>query len=166
VTLVAGPTGRPAPRGVATVPVVSARQMLVGRPPGGSKSADVLIGAAAVADWRPARCVPFGKLKKGRTAPVLRLVPNPDVLAALSREARPGVVRVGFALETGRLLANARKKLRQKKLDLIVANPPTALGGDATRAWLLTPEGGARAFAGSKRNLARLILRAVERPCD
>jgi phosphopantothenoylcysteine decarboxylase/phosphopantothenate--cysteine ligase len=149
---------------VVTVPVVSARQMLVAARRA-AKSADVLIAAAAVADWRPARAS-RGKLKKGRTAPVLRLVPNPDVLAALSREARPGVVRVGFALETGRLLANARKKLRQKKLDLIVANPPTALGGDATRAWLLTPEGGARAFAGSKRNLARLILRAVERPCD
>lgn len=164
VTLVAGPTGRPAPRGVATVPVVSARQMLSAARRAG-RTADVLIGAAAVADWRPARFV-RSKLKKGRAAPVLRLVPNPDILATLSREARPGALRVGFALETHRLLARAREKMRKKKLDLIVANPPAALGGERTRAWLLTPDGTVRAFAGSKKALARLILNTLERRRD
>ncbi|MBK6881143.1 MAG: hypothetical protein IPN65_08410 [Elusimicrobia bacterium] len=164
VTLVAGPTGRPAPRGVTTVPVVSARDMLAAARRG-SRTADVLIGAAAVADWRPARSA-RSKLKKGRAAPVLRLVPNPDILATLSREARPGALRVGFALETHRLLARAREKMRKKKLDLIVANPPAALGGERTRAWLLTTDGAVRAFAGSKKALARLILNTLERRRD
>lgn len=164
VTLVAGPTGRPAPRGVRTISVVSARDMLAAARRA-ARRVDVIIGAAAVADWRPARTA-RAKLKKGRAAPFLRLVPNPDVLATLARAARPGVRRAGFALETGRLIAHAREKMRQKNLDLIVANSPSSLGGARTRAYLLTPDGGARAFSGTKRALARLILTTLEERRD
>lgn len=160
VILVAGPTGRPAPRGVKTIPVVSARDMLAAARRW-ARRVDVIIGAAAVADWRPSRTA-RGKLKKGRGAPTVRLVPNPDVLVTLSLAARPGVRRVGFALETNQLLARAREKMRLKKLDVIVANPPSSLGGDRTQAHLLTPNGGARGFVGTKRALARLILSTLE----
>lgn len=164
VTLVAGPTGRTAPRGVPLISVVSARDMLAAARRA-ARHADVIIGTAAVADWRPERAART-KLKKGRATPIVRLVPNPDVLANLSRAARPGVQRVGFALETGRLIARAREKMRRKNLDLIVANPPSALGGARTRAHLLTPDGGARAFSGTKRALARLILTTLEERRD
>lgn len=160
VTLVAGPTGRTAPRGVKTIGVVSARGMLAAarRP---ARRADVIIGAAAVADWRPARAA-RGKLKKGRVAPLLKLTPNPDVLAALARAARPGARCVGFALETSRLIARAREKMRRKNLDLIVANPPSSMGGARTQAHLLSRDGAARAFSGTKRALARRILTTLE----
>ena len=125
VTLVSGPVALPAPAGVRVVTVDSAAEMQralraeFGR-------ATVLVMAAAVADYRPA--APLArKLKKSAAAQRLALVRNPDILSGLARE-KQGRTVVGFAAETHDLVAEARRKLREKHLDLIVANDVTAEG--------------------------------------
>jgi phosphopantothenoylcysteine decarboxylase/phosphopantothenate--cysteine ligase len=158
-TLVAGPTALAAPAGVRVLSVTSARDMLAAclkNLPG----ADLIVGAAAVGDWRPAQASK-AKIKKGRVL-ALRLVPNPDVIAALARRKKAGAVAAGFALETGGLKAKARAKMSAKGLDLIVANGPDALDGDRTRALLITRDGRAAAYRGTKSGLADKILDAAE----
>lgn len=125
VILVSGPTSLQVPPGVRCVPVVSAlemRQAMLEH----LDAADVIIKAAAVADYRPAERAPE-KLKKGAAEMTLTLQKNPDILAELSRHKGERVL-VGFAAETERLLAHAAEKLRQKNLDLIVANDITVSG--------------------------------------
>ena len=132
--LVAGPVSLPTPSGVRRVDAVTAREMLAAleREFG---AADVLLMAAAVADWRP-RETAAAKLKKAGMAPVIELEPNPDILLALSR-LRGGQVMVGFAAETGNPAAEARRKLEAKGLDFICANdvaqPGAGFGVDTNR---------------------------------
>jgi phosphopantothenoylcysteine decarboxylase/phosphopantothenate--cysteine ligase len=132
VTLVSGPTHLAPPPGVNLVRVTTAEEMFraaLNQAPG----ADLVLKAAAVADYRPeerARC----KIKKetlrrralkergADRAVLLRLLPTPDILEELGRRKRPGQVLVGFAAETGDLASNALRKLRKKNLDLVVAN--------------------------------------------
>jgi len=144
VVLISGPVELPAPQKVELVPVTSAREMhaaVMAR----SDQADVIIKAAAVADFRPAQRA-GDKLKKGDVNQVrLELVRNPDILAELGNQRGPALL-VGFAAETGDLLAHARKKLEEKGADLIVANDVTApgagFGGDTNLVWLLDRNGG------------------------
>jgi phosphopantothenoylcysteine decarboxylase/phosphopantothenate--cysteine ligase len=124
VLLVAAPAGLPTPTGVTRRDVVTAQEMdaAVAAQAGDH---DVVLMAAAVADFRPASPHPR-KLRRGDGPPVLELVANPDVLAgvvarrAAAAAARPLVV--GFAAETGDLLEAARRKLAAKDVDLLVAN--------------------------------------------
>ena len=101
---------------------------------------DVLIMAAAVADFRPKR-VAEGKLKKDQGVPEVVLEPTPDTLAELGRRRRPDQVLVGFAAETGDHLAGARRKLEAKHLDLVVLNhvegANSAFGADDADAYLV-----------------------------
>jgi phosphopantothenoylcysteine decarboxylase/phosphopantothenate--cysteine ligase len=90
-------------------------------------SADVVIMAAAVADFRPVLAVE-GKIKKDQGVPQIALEPTPDILAGLGAAKPAGQVLVGFAAETSDLLANAQAKLLRKHLDLIVANDVSAPG--------------------------------------
>jgi phosphopantothenoylcysteine decarboxylase/phosphopantothenate--cysteine ligase len=90
-------------------------------------NADVVVMAAAVADFRPVIAA-AGKLKKDAGVPQIALEPTPDILAGLGAAKRPGQVLVGFAAETADLLANATAKLQRKHLDLIVANDVSAPG--------------------------------------
>jgi phosphopantothenoylcysteine decarboxylase/phosphopantothenate--cysteine ligase len=122
--------------------------------------ARLVVGAAAVADWRPAR-VSKRKLKKSKSSPslLLRLRQNPDILKTLSRRRKgPWPRLVGFALETENWLENARRKLRSKGLEFIVANSPQALDRDSIQAHLVYRSGRVRKFQGSKAHLARRIL--------
>ena len=89
--------------------------------------ADVVVMAAAVADFRPVSTTP-GKIKKDCGVPQIVLEATPDILAGLGAIKRPGQVLVGFAAETDDLLANASAKLRRKNLDLVVANDVSAPG--------------------------------------
>jgi phosphopantothenoylcysteine decarboxylase/phosphopantothenate--cysteine ligase len=126
VTLVAGPLAVVPPAAAAVVPVVSAAQMrdaVLDR----ARAADVVIMAAAVADFRPAAAHPAKIKKGGREGLVLELERTPDILAELGRSRRRPLL-VGFAAETERLLPAARRKLREKNLDLIVANDVTVPG--------------------------------------
>jgi len=123
VTLVSGPVALEPPAGVTLVQVTTARQMeaSVVR---FSRGADAVIMAAAVADFRP-RDESAQKIKKrGRSAPAMELVHNPDILAGLGkgRGRKRTPVLVGFAAETNNVVAHAKKKLVAKGCDLIVAN--------------------------------------------
>lgn len=127
VILVSGPTGLPVPWGVENLPVKSAGEMydtVMSR----VEECSVVIKAAAVADYRPAARV-GEKIKKQGESMTLNLVKNRDILADLGK-GRGGrrQVTVGFAAETSELLANARKKLETKNVDLLVANDVTEAG--------------------------------------
>jgi phosphopantothenoylcysteine decarboxylase/phosphopantothenate--cysteine ligase len=119
VTLIAGPTDLPPPAGVRVVGVVSAGDMRravldnVGE-------TDVLIMAAAVADYRPAEVAPR-KFKKRDGIPEVRLVSTEDILSEI-KELKEKPLIVGFAAETDEVIENAKKKLVDKAMDLIVAN--------------------------------------------
>lgn len=147
VTLVAVPTGRPVPIGVQHISVVTAEEMgeavLRALP-----DADVLLMAAAVADFRPAEIVRH-KIKKGDAGLTLELVRTRDILADVAEMRRSALVDlhsplvvVGFAAETENLVANAREKLAAKDLDLIVANPvPASFGPGRVQATLIDRQG-------------------------
>jgi len=143
VTLVAGPTALPPPPGVEFVPVATAEEMAraVER---AFATATVVVMAAAVADYRPRRPL-ARKLKKGPATLTLELERNPDILAGLARKKGRRLV-VGFAAETHDVVAEARRKLRAKRLDLIVANdvsaPGVGFGADDNAVRLLDAAGG------------------------
>jgi phosphopantothenoylcysteine decarboxylase/phosphopantothenate--cysteine ligase len=123
---------RPAPVGAEVVEVVSAAEMEAAVVPRAADH-DVIVMAAAVADFRPVE-VADHKLKKDELAaasdgtPRIVLEPTHDFLVELGRDKRPGQLVVGFAAETDDMVANARKKLEAKYLDLIVANDVGAPG--------------------------------------
>jgi phosphopantothenoylcysteine decarboxylase/phosphopantothenate--cysteine ligase len=129
VVLVSGPTDLPIPESVDWVPVRSTEEMRTAVSERAS-DANVVIMAAAVADYRPA-AAQSQKLKRGDAGITLELEPTPDILAELGRDsARQNNHRVlvGFAAETDRLAENARGKLARKGADMIVANDVTQEG--------------------------------------
>lgn len=167
VTVVSGPCCAAKKAGVDVVPVVSALDMhraVLAR----WRRADVVIGAAAVGDWRfakPAR----RKIKRSGEGITLRLVENPDIIADVARRSRRDARRrviVGFALETDAWLDNARRKLDRKGLDLVVANRPDSMGRGPARAAIVGPDGRRRLPAMDKERLAEEILDAVEERFD
>lgn len=161
VLLVSGPVSLPAPAGVQRVLVESAAEMhaavhaAIG-------DTDIYIGAAAVADYRPAS-VPAQKIKKRADTMTLDLVRAPDILASVAAlERRPFVV--GFAAETEHVERNALAKLEGKRLDLIAANQVGAgLAFDQDEnALLLLWNGGREALATcGKRELARQLVARI-----
>ena len=125
VTLVTTTTV-PVADGIDRVSVATAAEMehaVLSRADG----ADIVVMAAAVADFRPVRSAPR-KIKKGDGVPEIVLEPTADILAALGARRRPGQTIVGFAAETDDLRANAAAKLTRKGLDLIVGNDVSAPG--------------------------------------
>jgi phosphopantothenoylcysteine decarboxylase / phosphopantothenate---cysteine ligase len=170
VSLVAGPTELPAPPGVDLVPVKTAAEMreaVLERAP----VADIIVKAAAVADFRP-EVAAGRKLKKAAGPPQVVLVPNPDILAELGGGLAPrkdGGVLVGFAAETepdpARLAEVAEEKRRAKGADLIVANdvssPDSGFNVRTNRAVIAGPAGVQDLGLVSKDALAEAILDAV-----
>ncbi|MFM2077717.1 MAG: phosphopantothenoylcysteine decarboxylase/phosphopantothenate--cysteine ligase, partial [Actinomycetota bacterium] len=116
----------PVPHGVAVRAVETAAQMQVALEEL-APTADVVVMAAAVADFRPVAAAD-GKIKKDQGVPQIVLEPTPDILAGLGAVKPAGQVLVGFAAETSDLLANATSKLQRKRLDLVVANDVSAPG--------------------------------------
>jgi phosphopantothenoylcysteine decarboxylase/phosphopantothenate--cysteine ligase len=131
VTLISGPTGRLEPRGLARfVKVESAGEMAGAVAAALDAGCDWLLMAAAVADFRPMTAAD-AKLKKADLGDTwrLELVRNPDILKDVVPEHRSDdTVVVGFALETGDVVAAAQAKLREKGLDYVLANDPTLAG--------------------------------------
>jgi phosphopantothenoylcysteine decarboxylase / phosphopantothenate---cysteine ligase len=129
VVLVSGPTDLKIPEGVDWVPVRATAEMrraVLDR----ERDANIVIMAAAVADYRPA-AAQDKKMKRGEGSIALELEPTPDILAELGRAAQnenSGRVLVGFAAETDRVAENARGKLARKGADMIVANDVTQEG--------------------------------------
>lgn len=127
VTLVTGPVNLPVPRGVTAVPI-SSTQELYDAMTARCEEADVIIQAAAPADFTPARVAEQKIKKQGDGDLTLTLRQTPDVAAQVGRMKKPGQTLVGFAAETEALMENAEKKLDKKNLDMIVANDVTAPG--------------------------------------
>ena len=130
-----------------------------------ASTADVVVMAAAVADFRP-KVTEVGKIKKDGGVPEIVLEPTPDILAGLGARKRPGQTLVGFAAETSDLLANAQAKLRRKNLDLVVANdvsaPDVGFQHDTNAVTLLRSDGVTTTVAlTDKRSVARAILECV-----
>ena len=131
----------PLPPGVALEPVETAAQMqaTIDRL---APDSDVVVMAAAVADFRPVAAAAH-KLKKRDGVPEIALEPTPDILAGLGSRKQAGQILVGFAAETDDLEANAQRKLESKRLDLIVANdvgaPQTGFQHDTNAVTLFAP---------------------------
>jgi len=143
VTLVLGPGTIQPPPGIEVVRVSTAQEMhdeVLAR----SATSDVVVMAAAVADFRPKEVAP-GKLKKDDGVPELVLEPTPDIASELGDRKRPGQVIVGFAAETSDVESAGRTKLVQKNLDLVVANlvgsDGTGFGADTNDAAILSAAG-------------------------
>jgi phosphopantothenoylcysteine decarboxylase/phosphopantothenate--cysteine ligase len=160
--LVAGPVALKTPAGVKRIDVVSAREMCAAVKAAVKGAATVLIGTAAVADWRPAKCA-SRKLKKKEMSGVLTLVRNPDILKIVK-----GVRKVGFAAETGAPVKEAARKCREKKLEFVVANDVTengaGFGCDTNKVTFVYPDGSVKDIPlMSKRSVARRIVDEVLR---
>ncbi|MEP7047988.1 MAG: bifunctional phosphopantothenoylcysteine decarboxylase/phosphopantothenate--cysteine ligase CoaBC [Ilumatobacteraceae bacterium] len=128
-------------------------------------TADIVVMAAAVADFRPKVSEP-GKIKKSDGVPEIILEATPDILAALGARKAPGQILVGFAAETADLLKNAEAKLQRKNLDLVVANdvsaPQVGFQHDTNAVTLLRRSGAPTTIAlTDKRSVARAILQCV-----
>jgi len=163
VVLVSGPTSLEPPPGVEYIPVVTTEEMrraVLDR----FEGTDIVIKAAAVADYRPTRSAP-SKIKKEEGILKIELERNPDILAELGGR-KGGKVLVGFAAETEDLLKNAEEKLRKKNLDLIVANDVSKEGAgfsvDTNLVKILDRKGNVEEFPLlSKREVAEIVLDRV-----
>jgi len=162
-TLVCGPTSLQPPAGVEIVNVRSALEMqqaVAAR----RDRVDAVVMTAAVADYRPASAA-HAKIKKHSDTLTLELVKNPDILAELgtSRVGKRPLL-VGFAMETHDLLASARRKLVEKRCDLVVANEASVgFGRDDTQVTLVGPSGDEPLPPMTKRELADRILDRIVR---
>ena len=140
VTLVAGQTALETQRFVDTVSVRSAKDMYEAVTSRAAEQ-DIIIKAAAVADYRP-KYVSDHKMKKNDGDLVIELERTDDILASLGENRRPGQFLCGFAMETENLLENSRKKLKKKHLDMIVANSlrteGAGFGGDTNVVTMIT----------------------------
>ena len=164
VTLVHGPVALTPPAGVRAVPVVSAREMFAACMKLWPKH-DVLIMAAAVADYEPARRSAT-KRKKSSQELTLRLRPTPDILATLSAARRDDQVVVGFALEDRAPRRSAAGKLRRKGLDAIVLNRPAVIGAQRAAFDILVRGQPWRSLAvAAKSRQAVEIVRLTEELC-
>ncbi len=170
VTLVAGPLAVAPPVGVTHVPVQSTMDM---RDAVASRIAlaHVVVMSAAPADYTPSS-KSTGKLKKTGAARTIELQETPDILLSTRGARRPGAVVVGFALETDDLLANARRKLESKELDLVVLNaanePGAGFGVDTNRVTIVRSgtEAPEQLPLLDKREVADVILDRVEALLD
>lgn len=164
VTLVSGPVHIPVPCGLNVLSVSSTRSLydcMMEQ----SQQQDIIIQAAAPADYRVEHPADQ-KIKKQSGEPfVLTLVENPDIAKAVGERKKPGQILVGFAAETQNLAQNAQSKLVKKNLDLIVANDVTAEGAgfgvDTNIVTLITKEGSIALPKMSKREVADRILDQV-----
>ena len=139
VTLVTAPASLPEPVGVEVVKVNTAQEMHQAVEKVATQ-ADALVMAAAVADYRPTKAAK-DKIKKGEAGLTLELECTTDILGSV----KGNLVKVGFAAESSNLVENAKQKLKQKGLDLIVANDITAsdsgFGADSNRVTIIDREG-------------------------
>ena len=156
VTVVTGPTNLEPPPGIRVVKIETALQMrreTLRR----VRAADVIIGAAAVSDWRVAKTAAH-KIKRNGSPLRLTLIPNRDIIKDAASLRRPGQLFVGFALETRRATAHARGKLERKGLDLVVANGPESLASGRISATLVAKGWTRRLPQGPKARVAKIVV--------
>lgn len=161
VTLLSGPVAIEAPQGVKLVPFTTTQELL-DRASELAREQDLLIQAAAPADYRAKEVAPQKIKKQGGEPMTFTLVENPDVAATLGKAKRSGQVFVGFAAETNDVLAHAKDKLARKNLDMIVANDVTRPGAgfdvDTNIVTLITKDGQEALPMMSKAEVAQRIL--------
>ncbi len=159
VTLISGPTALAKPLGAQVVDVTSALEMFeaVKQRVG---NADIFIGVAAVADYRPVH-VSSQKIKKGSGNLMLELTPNPDILAYVANLPKPPFC-VGFAAESEKLQEHAEAKRKAKKIPLLAANlAQQAIGADDNELILFDETGEHVLPRADKLTLARRLIRHV-----
>lgn len=164
VTLISGPVALPAPQGMEVVPVMTTADLLR-EVTALAPQADVLIQAAAPADFTPAQVADDKITKQGDDGLTLSLVQTPDTAQAAGRAKRTGQTFVGFAAETGLNMDKAREKLVKKNLDLIALNDVTAPGAgfdvETNVLVLITPADVIRLSLMTKREAADRLLDQV-----
>ena len=165
VDLVSGPVALPAPAGVKVHSVVSAAEMLVATKKLFARC-DVLLMCAAVSDFRPKKTAAH-KVKKNNAALVIEFEPTVDILKTLAKGKKPGQLVVGFAAETRNVETYARRKLKEKNLDFIIANhvgrAGSGFGADRNTVILLGSEGKRAKFGpSSKTKLAHILIEHLQ----
>ncbi|MBE3144674.1 MAG: phosphopantothenoylcysteine decarboxylase [Planctomycetes bacterium] len=161
VTLITAPTNLCAPKGTGVVKVESARDMLeaVKDKFGGC---DCLIMTAAVSDYTPLKPARL-KMKKSPGAITLKLKPTRDILKWAGTHKRQNQMVVGFALEDRDIKAGAERKLREKNLDMIVANTPAAIGSEQSGVFVKTAgKKWLRIALAPKRIVARRLISLIQ----
>ena len=161
VTVICGSVSVPVPEGIRIIKIESARDLLnamLAEVPGH----DVIIQAAAVADYRPEAFQDMKIKKKNGQEMILKLTENPDVAQEVAKIRKNGQTLIGFAAETDHVTEHAQEKLKKKKLDMIVANDVTKEGAgfntDTNIASLITATGIQEYSLMPKRELADIIL--------
>ena len=164
VTLITGPSALRRPAGLNVVDVVSADEMFDACM-SAAESADVIIKAAAVGDYRTAERAEQKIKRGGKETLTLELVQNRDIAAELGRRKRPGQLLVGFAAETQNVIENAQKKMSEKNLDMIVSNDVLAPGAgfavDTNSVTIMARGAEPVRFSGTKDETASRILDSV-----
>ena len=156
VTLISGPVHLTTPDRVSRIDVESAEQML-GAVMDHIEGADIFIGVAAVADYRPVTAEKQ-KIKKTKNDMTLTLVKNPDIISTVAALS-PAPIVVGFAAETENIEVNGRAKLENKGLDLLFANQATeTFNNDEVSIIALSSQSQQTLGPGSKLSVARLML--------
>lgn len=165
VTLVSGKTNLEAPYGVTLVPVTSAQDMFEAVS-SRAKEQDLIIKAAAVADYRPVT-VAENKIKKSPGDMSIALERTTDILAWLGEHRREGQVLCGFAMETEHMVEHAKEKLTKKHVDMIAANnvkvAGAGFGTDTNVVTLITEDGAEELAKMSKEEVASRIVDALLR---
>jgi phosphopantothenoylcysteine decarboxylase/phosphopantothenate--cysteine ligase len=170
VTLVTGPTAQTVNNdNISRIDVTTAKQMSAACKRA-FKSTDLLIMAAAVADYRPEK-VSSSKIKKTDKTLALKLVANEDILSSLADIKKKGQLIAGFALETGNGLKHAKDKLKRKNLDLVVLNTVsekgTGFGHDTNKVTLIDKSGKVSRYPlKSKQEVARDIVNYISTIID
>lgn len=163
VTLVSGPVNLKAPLGVNLVPVTSAGEMFQAVTEA-SSSQDVIIKAAAVADYRP-KYVGTEKTKKKDGDMNLEMERTDDILAWLGNHRQTGQVLCGFSMETENMLENSQAKLEKKHVDMIVANnlktAGAGFGTDTNVVTIITKEGAEELAMMTKEQVAHQLLNRI-----
>ncbi|OUO93053.1 bifunctional phosphopantothenoylcysteine decarboxylase/phosphopantothenate--cysteine ligase CoaBC [Cloacibacillus sp. An23] len=164
VTLITGPSALRRPAGLEVVEVVSAQDMYQACMKS-AETADVIVKAAAVGDYRAAERSEQKIKRGGKDTLTLELVQNPDIAAELGRRKRPGQLLIGFAAETQNVLENAQKKMSEKNLDMIVSNDVLAPGAgfavDTNAITIMARGAEPLRFSGTKEESAAVILDSV-----
>lgn len=162
VTLISANVSLKVPKGTNVIHVVTSDEMFQAVKAELGKC-NCLIMAAAVSDYKPASASQI-KLKKEQTVLSLNLKPTKDILKWAGKNKKPGQFLVGFALEDTNLLENAEKKLKSKKLDMIIANEPSAIGADRSTVHIKANSADWLTFENvTKTASAGKILKTIER---
>ena len=154
-------TNLPLPKGVKTVEVESASEMFEAVK-SQFETCDCLIMAAAVSDYAPFKTSRL-KIKKREGAITLKLKPTPDILKWAGNHKKRNQLVIGFALEDKNLRSNAQRKMRQKNLDMVVANTPAAIGSDNCEVFVkITGKNWLRIALAPKRMVARRLITLIQ----